>query len=151
MKLRLETVEDVKFFIKNRKQILRVNSDSEVTITTNLLNIVVNDFEESIQDLNRIIRTLRTNLAVESENLIENWIDESIDIMEDKPEEEIRKTCLEGVKEELANLKSEEDLDLVDLRDIKYNYCSMLSDCYYLTPEEIIEKIEKDLAEIEAE
>ena len=83
-----------------------------------------------------------------SENLVKNWIDESVEIIEDKSEEEIRKNTLKEIKEELSKLKSEKDLNSIKWSN--YNFLFMLSDVYNFTPEEIISRVEKDLVEVES-
>lgn len=149
MKLKLEYIKDVNFFMENRKLILNdVNSISEVTISIKLLNMVVNDIETLIDEYKTEIENLRIALAVKSENLILKWFEQNIACnFDNKTEKEIKKECLKGVKKELSNLKSEKDLNSVDI--FSYNFVHMLYDCYHLEPKEIIKKIESDLTEIE--
>ena len=147
MELNLETIEDVRFFknnwstiYKNNKALDNVNN-LKVVIPANLLSTVLIN-EENKRD------GLYTELALLKNNFVKDWIEEHIEIIGDKSEEEIRKDCLKAVKEELANLKSEKDLNSVDL--VPYNFMYMLSDVYNLTPEVIVNKVEKDLAELES-
>jgi len=146
MEMNLETIQDIRFFRNNWKTIYRNNkaldniTNAKVVISAKLLS----DFfieEERFKD------EILTELGLLKYNFVEEWIEENIEFIEDKSEEEIRKGCLKTVKEELANLKSEKDLNSVNLT--KYKFLYMIHDCYKLEPEAIIEKIEKDLAEIE--
>lgn len=153
MEIKLETIEDVEFFknnwtgIYNHKGALEPVKEAEVIISAKLLAVVINEYEALVGDAEANYYRLSNELYVKNTNLIEEWIESNIELNEDKTEEEIRKNCLNTVRKELANLKSEKDLDSVDL--IKYNFLYMTQDCFNLEPEAIIEKIEKDLAELE--
>lgn len=146
MEMNLETIQDIRFFRNNWKTIYRNHkaldniTNAKVVISAKLLS----DFfieEERFKD------KILTELGLLKYNFVEEWIKDAVEMAEDKSEEEIRKICLKEVKEELAKLKAEEDLTSVDY--IHYNFVYMLYETYGLEPEAIIEKIEKDLAEIE--
>lgn len=147
MEMNLETIQDIRFFRNNWKTIYRNHkaldniTNAKVVISAKLLS----DFfieEERFKD------EILTELGILKYNFIEEWIKDAVEMAEDKSEEEIRKICLKEVKEELAKLKAEKDLSSVDI--IPYNFLYMISESYDLTLEEIVDKVEKDLAEIEA-
>jgi len=101
---------------------------------------------------------------MEEKNILEGWIEDHItayneyimenDIKENeseyKSESDIRTETISQVKEELANLKSEYKLKSFNITSIKYNFIYYLYTEFKLEPEAIIEKIKKDLEEIEA-
>ena len=140
MKIILESEKDLNKFVATRQL-----GNTEVIIDGKLLVKVISGY-------NKEIGKLETEKYVQSNNLVENHIQEAIEIRieygkEDITEAEIKEEVIEDVKEELAKLKAEEDLTSVDL--IPYNFVYMLYDAFDLEPEAIIRKIEKDLSEIE--
>lgn len=156
MEIKLKTIDDLKLFrriwrtVNRNDKDLYFKSDAKVVVSANLLsNLFIQD--EMIN--NRIISQLQglvVNTTFESKNFVEEWIKEQIQFFKDeKSEEEIRKDCLATVKKELTQLKSEEDLNTVNMADMNYNFLYRIYDCYPLEPEDIINKIEKDLAEFE--
>ena len=88
MELNLETIEDVRFFknnwspiYKNNKALDNVNN-LKVVIPANLLSTVIIN-EENKRD------GLYTELALLKNNFVKDWIEEHIEIIGDKSEEEL--------------------------------------------------------------
>lgn len=143
MKIILESEKDLNRFIKARDL-----TNKEVIIDGKVLVKVISGYKKEISDL-------KTELSVNTNNLVKNWINENIEILSDvnsidKSDAEIKKEVIDSVKEELEMLKSEADFPDVDFYSKHYNFFRMLSDGYNLTSEEVIKKVEKDLAELEA-
>ena len=148
MEINLETEKDFITFVTSGKTLLEeLEPNSKVTINPELLATVVNDYERKIKGYENRIDILRNHLEFEKFNSVVTWIDIQTDIIEDESEEEIRKNCLKSIKEELSKLKSEKDLTSVNWSN--YNFLDMLN-AYDFEPEAIIDKVERDLAEIEA-
>lgn len=137
MKIVLESEKDLNKFINSRQL-----GNTEVIINGKLLIKVISGYKQEIEKL-------KSEKYIHTTNLVEDWIGENIEAIEDKSEEDIRRNCLKAVKEELDKLKAESDFPY-DVNLIPYNFLYMLSDVYNLTPEAIVKKVEKDLAEIEA-
>lgn len=154
MEIVLESIEDVRSFIKRSNSRLgKLNSNSKVTISAKLLSTVLNEYEDLISDLERNLKVLDCKLDAEHKNLVEEWIEENIDCEinegSDESEEEIRKNCIETVEKELTILKAEKNLAYVNMAGRNYNFLYRVYDIYFLEPDEIIKKVEKDLAELE--
>ena len=142
MKILLESEEDVIEFGATFRP--KVFDKTEVVINATDLKAVMLYYERKISKLSKMI-------FVETTNLIEEWIKEAIDVKtvdEDSVNKtDIKKTVIQNVKKELDRFKAEDDLTSVNY--FSYYYIGMLYKLYDLEAEEIIEKIEKDLAEIE--
>lgn len=82
------------------------------------------------------------------ENIVEYWIKEHMANNEGN-EKEVREYCLKEIKEELAKLKNEEDLDLIDITSYNFIYLLHEGERFNLEPEAIILKVEHDLADFE--
>ena len=155
MDINLETEKDFITFVTSGKTLLEeLEPNSKVTIKAELLTTVVNDhealidrYERKIKGYESRIRSLNNKLKLESINLVEETIEEVIETSDDS-EADIEKSVVKLYKEELANLKAEKDLSSVDFD--QYIYLWTIHESYNLEPEAIIDKVERDLAEIEA-
>lgn len=87
----------------------------------------------------KIEANIRENKKAMDFNLVEEWIKEA-------PEEN-KADSLNLIKEELSDFKTEKNPSGVAHH---YNFIGMLYLDYKFTPEEIIDKVENDLAKIEA-
>lgn len=139
MKIVIETKEELKKL--NR---LRLFSTTDAVINANLLLEVIKDYEKRIS-------TLKSEKYFLTNNFIEDWIDEAIEVNIENgnnlTDSEVKQIVITDVKEELAKFKAEDNYSTEVL--INYEYPFRLNNYISLTPFEIIEKLEKDLAKFE--
>lgn len=143
MKIFLESGKELINFSKSFKNV--VFDNTEVVTNANALITVVDIYERRIDNL-----TNENNIL--STNFVKGWIDFNIDVAYDneenpKPKSEIKKDVIDSIKVELTNFKAEKDYNSIDWGN--YNFIGMVLD-YGVKFEDIVDKVEKDLAEIEA-
>ena len=141
MKIILESEKDLNKFVAARQL-----GNTEVIIDGKLLVKVISGYKKEIGKL-------ESELYVNTNNLVEDWIQTNIYAIteheEDITEAEIRTSTIEDVKRELSIFKTEKSLSSIN--KMNYNFIIFLMDSLKpsATKEEIISKIEKDLSEIE--
>ena len=144
MKIFLQSGAEVIIFTESFKKGAFTNK-TEVVINANVLFSVIKDYERRIA-----ILTEKNNIL--STNFVEGWIDFNIDVAYDnnenpKPESEIKKDVIDSIKVELTKFKAEKDYNSIDWGN--YNFIGMVLD-YGVKSEDVVDKVKKDLAEIEA-
>ena len=145
MKIILESEKDVNKFIESFEN--GVFNETEVVINPNDLISVIINYKEEISEL-------KTKYSILTTNFVKEWIEFNLEVNEErestdkKTKAEVIKSTIDSVKEELAKLKAEDNIYNIDLTSPDYNFTYMLYD-YGVKPEAIVDKLEKDLAEID--
>ena len=148
MKMILENNHDVYYFMKNWNTTLK----GTVVISAELLSTVLNDYKNTIDSLESTIANLTDENNILYTNFVKEWIDFTIDVVYDneenpKPESELKKDVIDSIKVELTKFKAEKDYNSIDWGN--YNFIGMVLD-YGVKSEDVVDKVKKDLAEIEA-
>ena len=143
MKIVLESQEEIKQFIIRHNNKRKLNADVVINGTV-FLNTLI-DYEQKMRSLNNKLAFLTTNFVEEAiESNISIYTKPELE--EPKTEVEVRKETIASIKEELSSFKAE---GLSTDNIIDYTFIFMLYNYYDLEPEVIVEKVEKDLEEIE--
>lgn len=142
----------MKIVLQNGAEVIKFTETFKNGVFTDKTEVVINanDLLSVINDYERRIDNLRNENSILSTNFVKEWIDFTIDVVYDneenpKPESEIKKDVIDSIKVELTNFKAENDYNSINLG--KYKFIDMILD-YGINFEDVVEKVEKDLAEI---
>lgn len=149
-----ELNEEKKLLTEKKDKLISENYLFALEYDLNLIHNmygITGNFKTTVPILNEINTVLfNAELRVE-EKIREYQLKQDVNLIEEYrlkySSEKDKKSVITSIEEELAEYKMEKDPDIAS----EYDFIGVLYNFYFLSPEEIIEKVEKDLAELKAE